>query len=456
MKALVLGAGEVGYHIALRLSREGNDIVVVDQDADRLQLVEEAMDVATVCGRASLPSVLERAGAADADLLIAATTNDEVNMLACQVAHSLFRVPLKIARVREAEYNDERLIGRDDLPIDHIISPESEAARAVVRRVQISAASDMQAFAGGKVMLIGMPVEPKSPLAGAALAEIQEEVFGDVRALVVAHEHNHRWQVPTPDATLLAGDSVYLSVAAVDAQRLLARLGRAEQAPGARNVFQVGGGRIGFETAKRLEALGYRVKLVERDRQRAEWLAERLQRTVVIAGDAINKRLLEEECIDASTDFLALTNDDESNILVSLIARRYGVPHVVTLINRTLYNEMARDIGLDVTICPRLTTVSSILRHARRGRVLGAAPLGDGSIEVLEAEALETALLVGKPLKEVNFPAQAIVAAIVRDDDVIIPDGNTRIEPHDDVVLVARSDTIRKLERLFEVQLEFF
>ncbi len=456
MKALVLGAGEVGYHIALRLSREGNEVVVVDQDADRLRLVEEAMDVATVRGRASLPGVLERAGAADADLLIAATTNDEVNMLACQVAHSLFRVPLKIARVREADYHDERLIGRDDLPIDYIISPESEAARAVVRRVQISAASDMQSFAGGRVMLIGLPVAPKSPLAGAALAEIQEEVFGDVRALVVAHEHNHRWQVPRGDVTLLAGDSVYLSVAAPDAQRLLARLGRDAHVPGARSIFQVGGGRIGFETAKRLEGLGYRVKIIEHDRGRAEWLAEHLEKSNVIVGDAINKRLLEEECIDAATDFLALTNDDETNILASLIAKRYGVPHVVTLINRTLYNEMARDIGLDVTICPRLTTVSSILRHVRRGRILGAAPIGDGTVEVLEAEALETALLVGRPLREVDFPEQAIVAAIVHEDEVVIPDGDTRIAPHDDVILVARSEAIRQLERLFEVQLEFF
>ena len=456
MKALVLGAGEVGYHIALRLAREGNEVVVVDQDAARLALVEEAMDVATVCGRASLPSVLERAGAADADLLIAATANDEVNMLACQVAHSLFRVPLKIARVREADYHDERLIGRDDLPIDHIISPEAEAARAIVRRVQISAASDMQSFANGRVMLIGIPIAPKSPLAGASLAEVQSEVFGDVRALVVAHEHHHRWQVPRSDVTLLAGDSVYLSVAAPDAQRLLARLGLSERATGARNVFQVGGGRIGFETARRLEELGYRVKVIEQSRERAEWLAEHLQKSTIIIGDAINKRLLEEECIDASSDFLALTNDDETNILASLIAKRYRVPHVVTLINRTLYNEMAREIGLDVTICPRLTTVSSILRHVRRGRILGAAPIGDGTVEVLEAEALETALLVGKPLRDVRFPEQAIVAAIVREEEVIIPDGNTRIEPHDDVVLVARSEAIRQLERLFEVQLEFF
>ncbi len=455
MKVLVLGAGEVGYHIALRLSREGNAVTVVDKDPARLKLVADAMDVATIEGKASLPSVLERAGAADAELLIAATTNDEVNMLACQVAHSLFRVPMKIARIRELEYLNERLIGRDDLPIDRVISPESEAAQAIVRRVQMSAAADVQSFAEGRVIVVGVPVTPKSPLAGAVLTEI-EEVFGDVSAYVVAHEHNRKWHVPRGDEVLLAGDSVYLSVAAKDADRLMGRLARQSGAQGRRRVFMVGGGRIGFETAKRLLALGHAVKIVENDRSRALWLDEQLEGAVIIHGDAINRQLLEEESIAESTDFIATTNNDEVNILASLIAKRFEVPHVVTVINRTLYNQMARDIGLDVTICPRLTTVASILRHVRRGRVRGVAPIGDGSIEVIEAEALETSAIVGKPLRAVDLPEGVVIAAVVRGDQVIIPDGSTVIEPHDDVVAVAESERVAKLEKMFEVALEFF
>jgi len=456
VKVLVLGAGEVGFHIALRLSREGNDVVVVDQDAERLKRVEELMDVSTVCGRASVPSVLKRAGAEDADLLIAATTNDEVNMLACQVAHSLFRVPMKLARVREAEYDDPRLIGRDDLPIDRIIAPEKEAAEAIVRRVRISAAADVQVFADGKVLILGVPVVPKGVLAGVRLDEL-DEVLGGIAARVVACEHNRRWRVPTSETVLLAGDSVYLSVAASDADALLRRLGRGEEAGRRRDVFIVGGGRIGYHTAMRLAQLGHAVKLIERDRARAEWLAENLpEDVIVVCGDAINPQQLEEENVRAATDFLALTNDDETNILASLIAKRYGIRHVVTLINRTLYNEMARDMGLDVTICPRMTTVASILRHVRRGRIFGVAPLGDGSLEVIEAEALETTELVGKPLRELALPEQCAIAAIVRGEDVIVPSGEDRIQPGDHVVVVARSERAREVERLFEVKIEFF
>ncbi len=456
MNILILGAGEVGYHIARYLSNEGNNVTVIDNDADRLAMVSDSMDVGTVLGEASHPSVLERASAASADLLIAATTNDEVNMLACQVAHSLFRVPTKMARIRSMEYVQcERLFGRDDLPIDRIISPETEAAKAVLKRVQVSSAADAMDFAGGRVQLLGLPIVPKSPLAGISLAEIDEVVTG-MRVYVVAHEHNRTWRVPDASTVLLAGDAIYVAISRNDVDAFLRCIGRDQTASTGRDVMMIGGGNIGFIVARELEKLGIHLKLIERNPKRAEWLAEHLSSSIIIQGDAIDQQLLENEAIHQMGDFLALTNDDETNILASLIARKYRVPHIVTLINRSIYMDLVREIGLDVTVSPRLTTVASILRHVRRGRVLGVSAIGGGELEVLEAEALETTPITADRLRSLRLPRDTVIGAIVRGEEVIIPDGDTQVQPHDIVIIVTRREWAKAVERLFEVQLEFF
>jgi len=456
MNILILGAGEVGFHIARYLSNEGNDVTVIDTDAKRLELVSNSMDVRTVQGFASHPSVLARAGAGQADLLIAATTNDEVNMLTCQVAHSLFRLPTKIARIRHMEYvRAEGLFGRDELPIDHIISPETEAAKAVIKRFQVSSAADVMEFAEGRVQLLGLPVEPKSPLAGISLAEIGE-VLGDIRLYVVAHEHNRRWRVPDAETVLLAGDAIYVAIRREDVAGFLHCIGRDLDVAGKKSVMMIGGGNIGYIVARELEAMGIAVKVIEYNAERAEWLAERLSSSVVIHGDALDQALLESEAIDRMDDFLALTNDDETNILASLIARKYKVPHVVTLINRSIYAELVREIGLDVTVSPRLTTVASILGHVRRGRVLSESSLGGGELEIMEAEALETTPITAEPLRALQLPEDTIIGAVVRGDEVIVPNGDTRIQPHDIVIIVTRREATKAVERLFEVQLEFF
>jgi trk system potassium uptake protein TrkA len=341
MNVLILGAGEVGFHIAQRLASEGNNVSVIDNDAARLQRVADTMDVKTILGYATHPSALAQAGAENAELLIAATTNDETNMLACQVAHSLFKVTTKMARIRETDYvNHPKLFGRDELPIDLIISPENEAAKSIVKRFQISSAVDAQEFAGGKVQLLGMRIPPKGHLAGVALSELHE-VLGDLRTYVVAHEHNRLWRVPKPETVLLAGDSIYLAVAGHEVDRLLECMGTegGGKSSAQRNVLIVGGGHVGYIVAQQLEKLGTSVKLIEHNPMRAEWLAEHLDRTVVIHGDALDRQLLEEEAIDTIDDFLALTNDDETNILGSLIAKKYKVPHIVTLVNRAIYSD---------------------------------------------------------------------------------------------------------------------
>lgn len=456
MNILILGAGEVGFHIAQRLATEGNDVVVVDNDAERLQRVADTMDVRTILGHASHPSVLRLAGAENAELLIAATTNDETNMLACQVAHSLFKVTTKMARVREPDYvNSTGLFGRDELPIDLIISPEREAAKSIVKRFQVSSAVDAQDFADGRVQLLGLRVPPKGILAGLALNDL-DEVMGNISTYIVAHEHNRKWRVPSADTVLLAGDSVYIAMAREQVDTFLEHVGYETSEQKDRNVMIVGGGNVGFIVAQELERMGVSIKLIEHNTKRSQWLAEQLNKSVVIQGDALDRDLLEEEAIEGMDDFLALTNDDETNILGSLIAQKYNVPHVVTLVNRAIYTDLVRQIGLDVTVSPRFTTASSILRHVRKGRILGMSPLGDGTLEVLEAVALETSNILHTPLIDLVLPPNTVIGAIVRDDKVIIPDGATQVQPDDHVLLVTQGTSLRAVEKLFEVHLEFF
>ncbi|HKI60608.1 MAG TPA: Trk system potassium transporter TrkA, partial [Mariprofundaceae bacterium] len=390
------------------------------------------------------------------ELLIAATTNDETNMLACQVAHSLFKVTTKMARVREPDYvNSTGLFGRDELPIDLIISPEREAAKSIVKRFQVSSAVDAQDFADGRVQLLGLRVPPKGILAGLALNELNE-VMGEINTYIVAHEHNQRWSVPDANTVLLAGDSVYIAMASEQVDSFLEHVGHETAEQKNRNVMIVGGGNVGFIVAQELESLGVSIKIIEYNPQRAEWLAEQLDESIVIQGDALDRELLEEEAIDGMDDFLALTNDDETNILGSLIAQKYNVPHVVTLVNRAIYTDLVRQIGLDITVSPRFTTASSILRHVRKGRILGMSPLGDGTLEVLEAVALETSNILNTPLNDLELPANTVIGAIVRDEKVIIPDGTTQIQPDDHVLLVTQGTSLRAVEKLFEVHLEFF
>jgi K+ transport systems, NAD-binding component len=371
------------------------------------------------------------------------------------VAHSLFKVPTKMARLREAEYvNCKALFGRDDLPIDLVISPEREAAKAIIKRFQASSAADVQEFAGGRVSLVGLRIPPKSELAGMSLMDSGEVTKG-LPLYIVAHEHNQKWQTPKGDTVLLAGDMIYAAMASRHVSAFLEIAGL-KQEESHKHVMIIGGGHIGYIVAEELEQMGLAPKLIEYDEARAEWLAERLGKTIVIHGDALDRDLLEEESIGDMDHFLAVTNDDEVNILSSLVAKKYQVPHIITLVNRGVYSDLMRQIGLDVTISPRLTTAAYILRHVRRGRILGMSTLGDGSLEVIDVEALETSDILNKPLRRIKFPPDTVVGAIVRGDEVIIPNGDTRIIPHDHVMIVTTVNSLRAVEKLFEVHLEFF
>jgi trk system potassium uptake protein TrkA len=458
MKVIVCGAGQVGFNIARYLAIENNDVTVIDQAADLIGKVNDLLDVQAFVGHASHPDVLEQAGAADADMLIAVTYADEVNMVACQIAHSLFNVPTKIARVRQQSYLNPMwadLFSRDNLPIDVIISPELEVARAISRRMSVSGAFDVIPLADDKVRVIGVRCTEKCPIVYTPLRQLTS-LFPDLNIIIVGIVRDGEPTVPTSNDQMLPGDEVYFVVDATHVPRAMAAFGHDQKS--ARRVVIVGGGNIGLNLARELMEgkRGISTKLIERDRERARKVAQALPGATIILGDALEADILEEANVSTAETVVAVSNDDETNILASLLAKRSGVERAVTLINKPSYGPLITNLGIDVVVSPRAITVSTILQHVRRGRIRSVHSLGDGFAEIIEAEALETSPFVGTPLNEIDLPSGVIIGAIVRDGVVIIPRGSTIIEGYDRVILLSTADAVKQVEKMFSVRLEFF
>lgn len=458
MKVIVCGAGQVGFHIARYLASEGNDVTIIDVEPSLVEKISDTLDVQGVVGFASHPDVLDRAGARDADLVIAVTFSDEVNMVACQVAHSLFDVPTKIARVRQQTYLQPvwaELFTRSHMPIDAIISPEIEVARAVMRRLEIPGAFDAIPLSDGLITLIGVRCDADCPVINTPLRHLTA-LFPELHISVVGILRNDRKIVPTPDEQMLPGDEVYFVADTKHLARALAAFGHEEKA--ARRLIIVGGGSIGLYLAQALEERhrGVEVKLIEIDRKRAAFVSQMLPKTVVINGDALDVDILAEANVKATETVIAVSNDDEVNILASLLAKRFGCERSVTLINKTTYAPLIGTLGIDAVVNPRTITVSTILQHVRRGRVRSVHSLSDGFGEIIEAEALETSTLVGPPLRQAKLPDGVIVGALVRDGEVVIPHGDTVVRPNDRVVIFAAAEAVKKVEKMFSVRLEFF
>jgi trk system potassium uptake protein TrkA len=458
MKVIVCGAGQVGFNIARHLASENIDVTVIDQSAELIKKIGDLLDVQGMVGFASHPEMLERAGAAGADMIIAVTFADEVNMVACQVAHSLFNVPTKIARVRSQSYLQpiwRDLFSRDNMPIDVIISPEIEVARAVTRRLEVPGASDMIPFADGKIQVIAVRCGEDCPIVNTPLRQLTE-LFPDLNIVVVGIVRGDTVIAPSGDDQMLSGDEVYFAAFSGHVERAMTLFGHEERE--ARRVVIVGGGNIGLFLAQQLEAEhpDVKTKIIEIDRARAEYVADQLGRTVVIHGNALDREILDEANVGTAEAIVAVANDDEVNILSSLLAKRDGCKRAMTLVNNPTYPALVSSLGIDVVISPRATTVSTILHHIRRGRILSVHSVAGGAAEVIEAEALETSPLVGKPLRDVDLPAGITVGAVVRGEESIIPRGDTRIQAHDRVVIFAVSDVVKKVEQLFSVRLEFF
>ena len=458
MKVIICGAGQVGSNIARYLASEGNNVTVIDQSPELIQRIHDTLDVQAMVGHASHPDVLEAAGASEADMVIAVTHIDEINMISCQVASSLFNVPTKIARVRAQSYLNPMwadLFSRDNLPIDVIISPEIEVARAIARRLQAPGALDMITLADGKVRAVGVLCTENCPIIHTPLRQLTG-LFPDLNLEVVAIIRNDRPIIPSGNDQMLPGDEVYFVCDVRHLQRAMSAFGHEEGE--ARRIVILGGGNIGLFLAEELEAKHRHVsaRMIESNRTRAQYVAQRLNRTIVLHGDGLDSEILEEAGVRTSEAVVAVTNDDEGNILASLLAKRYGCTRAITLINKTAYSSLVTPLGIDAIVSPRGITVSTILQHVRRGRIRSVHSLREGFAELIELEALETSAVVNMPLKDIDLPAEVIVGAVVRGDEVIIPRPNTVIKPRDRVIVLAAVEHVKKVEKMFAVRLEFF
>lgn len=460
MKIIVCGAGQVGGQIARHLAREEgtNRVTIVDSNAALVRRITEAYDVGGVTGFASHPDVLERAGARDADMVIAATFSDEVNMVVCQVAHSIFAVPRKIARLRSQSYLSaiySDLYRTDHLPIDVVISPEYAVADAVIQRLTAPAAFDIEGFLDGGAQLIGVALDTACAALNTPLRQLSE-LFSTLRVVVVGIRRGERLFVPEPSDQLYGGDQIYVIAATPDVPRVMEVFGKTHLNVG-RSLI-IGGGNIGLNVAQKLEADGrrLRVRIIERDRDRAEAVADALKRTVVLNGDGLDLDVLEEANVGGMDAVLALTDDDKTNILACVRAKTEGAKMVVALVNDPSLIGLIAPMGIDAYVNPRSTTVSSILRYVRHGRIRAVYSIGDGEAEVIEAQVLGTSAIAGKAVRDADMPSSSLIGLIRKGDKVIVPKGDTRIGEGDVLTIFAMRESVVEVERLFQVGLDFF
>lgn len=458
MKVIICGAGQVGWQIARHLSGERNDVTVVDSNPDLVRRATDTLDVQGIAGFASYPDVLEKAGARDADMIIAATHSDEVNMVTCQVAHSVFAIPRKVARLRSqsyltAIYSD--LYRRDHMPIDVVISPEREVAEAAQQRLSAPAAFDTERFLQGDAQLLGLTIDDDCPIVNTPLRQLSD-LFSTLRAVVVGVRREGTLFAPEPGDQLFAGDSCYVVVHHEDIRRTLEIFGKSLRKQ--ERVVVIGGGNVGLAVASALEKRTERIraKVIERDRRRAERAADALERTIVLHGDGLDAALLAEAGIDRADAVLCVTDDDKTNMLAAVRAKAAGCPMAIALVNDPTMVPLMEPLGVDAYINPRATTVSSILRHIRHGRVRSVYSIGDAEAEVIEAEVLSTSSLAGKMIREIDFPEGVLVGAVRTGDKVVKITGDLRIEDGDRVVIFALAKDVAQVERLLQVSIDFF
>lgn len=454
MQILIIGAGEVGYNIAKRLSSENKDVVVIDPNEARLKRVRENLDIQTVCGSGSSPKTLLDAGLKQTEMLIAVTDSDEVNMIACLIAGSQANIPVKVARVRNPEYAENTtILDKNHLDIHLAISPERETAKVILKVLDVPHATSVYDFLEGKVRLFSMKIESDCPLAGKSLKELHFLHPGE-KVLIPAIFREGRIIIPGGEERILADDEVFAVTETGNVERVVGFFGyKAEKI---KRVMIAGGGRIGFYVAKYLEEQGVNVKIVERNEERCEEIAAELEKTVVLAGNVSDKELLAEENISDTDCFIAVTNDDEANILSSLLAKQMGARKVITVLNSPSYISLISKVGIDVPISPRTTTVSSILQYVRKGKVLSVTSIHEEDAEAIEVVALETSDIVNRPLKELKEPKGAIIGAIEREGRVIIPRGEDMVLPGDKVLIFTQRSSIPDVEKSLMVKMEFF
>ncbi len=456
MKIIILGAGQVGSSVAANLCNEANDITVVDANPGHLSALADRYDLRTICGHASYPSVLERAGAHDADMIIAVTNSDEVNMVACQIAYTLFRTPTKIARVRQVEYQRRHeLFAQDALPIDVLISPEEQVTAYIQRLIEFPGALQVLDFADGRIQLVAVRAHYGGMLVGHQVQELRQHL-PDASVRIAALFRRGEAIIPTGETVIESGDEVFFISTPEQIRNVMSELRRLDSP--IRRIMLAGGGNIGKRLASALEKT-CNVKIIESDPRRATQIADALSESIVLLGDAADEDLLIEENIDSIDVFCALTNADEANIISSMLAKRLGAKTVMALINRATYVDLVQRDIIDIAISPQQATIGSLLAHVRRGDVVRVHSLRRGAAEAIEAIAhgdRNSSQVVGSRLDAINLPPGASIGAVVRGNEPVSLDSETVIESGDHViVLVTDKRHVRDIERLFSVSVTF-
>ena len=457
MKIIVLGAGQVGASVAHSLSNEENDITVVDTDASRLKVLQERLDIRAVVGHASHPKVLVRAGIEDADLIIALTNSDEVNMTACQVAYTLYNTPTRIARIRCSDYiENSELFDREHCPVDVLISPETLVTEHIARLIEYPGALQVLDFADGRAQLVATQANAGSPLVGHRLQTLREHMPANADARIAAIYRQDKTIIPDGSTVIEENDIVFFLAAQRNIRTMMKEL-RPLGNP-AHRIILAGGGNIGSNLARRLERR-HHVKIIEQNSDRAEAIAEHLEKTIVLVGDCADVELLREEAIDTTDIYCALTNDDEANILSSMLAKQMGAKKVIALVNRAAYVDLIESGPIDIAISPQQVTIGALLTHIRRGNMVRVHSLRRGAAEAIEAIALgdkRSSKVVGRTIEEIDLPTGTTIPAVVRGDEVIIAHHDTVIQEHDHVILfVPDKRQIAAVERLFQVSALF-
>ncbi len=454
MKIVIVGAGEVGFHIASHLAHENKDVVIIDTDPAAIRRISDNLDVQVIEGSGSSPVVLQQAGIKEAEILLAVTDRDETNLVACLVADIISSSTKKLARIRNADYDEFHEIFSEYAPhIDTIINPEIEVVKTIDRLMRMPGAVDVGEFADGRIKFVGITLDASTLLDGVRLADIAS-VTGKQPPLIAAVIRDEELIIPGGSDRLQAGDLVYFISAT---HRLVQSFKVFDKSVESINrVLIIGAGRLGFRLATMLEEKSIYTKIIERDAKRCLQLAEKLNKAIVLHGDGSDQGLLSEENIQDMDLVVTLTHDEETNIIASLLARRMGVPKTITRISKFSYFPLMSTIGLDQVVSTRHSAINSILQHIRRGKVLSAISLKDQHAEVIEAVALETSDIVGKPLKRIKLPKGVLVAGISRNDQIIIPSGDSIIEPDDRIIIFASRQAIPKIEKILAVKLEYF
>ncbi len=460
MNIIICGAGRVGFTIAKLLSEQGHSITIIDQSSEDIQKINDSLDVKAIVGKGTYPSILEKANASEADMIIAVTRNDEINMLICQIAYSVFNIQKKIARIRSQDYLNPkftRVYNKENLPIDVIISPEIEIAKSIQRKLEAPGALDSVPFSDNKIRLLEILIKNNCKLIDYKLNELTKK-HPQLDANIIAIIRNGKTFIPKKTDQIKCDDKIYVIINSSQMEETLNAFSHEEKI--SKKILIIGGGNIGYNLAKNLEESieSVRVKIVEKNKERAEYLANNLNNTIIINGDGLDEEALQEANLGEAETVLALTNDDEDNLMVSVLVEKFAKDQkevedkrTMALINKPNYSLLQSSLKIDDIIDPRMNTVSSILKHIHKGTIENAYTISNGEYEVIQAEIIETSELINKEIKNTNLPDEIRIGAVLRDKKVIIPRSDFIFQKDDSVVFVAKSDSIQIVEDIFRL-----